>query len=263
MPAFVYLLGKFTKPSWKRVKHYGLLYIVFQVLYTFVLKYIFPEDVVISIITPLWIVWFLLATVCYTLLCFIIPKSLDDCTKKQLFVGSLILSIVIGFVPFIGVELSLSRIIVFLPFFLAGKFGYFSCTRSATVSVSCLVMSVLLVLAYILVGNANFEALYMYGGYSESNSTWLLRFMIFVVGFCVIRFLTNSVPEKRIPILTDLGSHTLFIFLGHGFLVKGIAFFFESQKSVLFTFIVSVFITLLLWIVSLCVKKIKRLRMPI
>ena len=121
MPAFVYVTGKFAKPKKKKIIFFLLLYVVFQMLYTPFLQRFYDPTIKFSLITPQWILWYLMATITYLLASYIIPSSPSLKQKKIGIFISFLISILVGFLPFVGLEFSLSRTLVFFPFFLMGK----------------------------------------------------------------------------------------------------------------------------------------------
>lgn len=260
MPAFIYLMGMFTKPSIKRIKLFISLYIPFQIAYFFLLKYITIEDsyVSFSLIEPVWIIWYLLAVVVYSALVFVIPKALSKKIKYIVVISACVIALLIGYVSFVGMEFSLSRIIVFLPFFLAGYYKLFSEKTCLGLSVILSFVAVCLVFYYILNHSPNINTLHQRLPYIFTGSDWTDRAVMFITAFCIIKLLLSIIPDKRIPILSDIGRHTLFIFLYHGFIVKFILRFYTPIYPAMFGIVVSLIIVVALWGCDIGYQKFKQ-----
>ena len=54
----------------------------------------------------------------------------------------------------------------------------------------------------------------------KASYTFLIKLFLMLIGFVWISFLLFIVPNKKVPLLSALGQHTLPVFLLHGFLVK-------------------------------------------
>lgn len=81
-------------------------------------------------ITPWWISWFLLSLICWKIAVFILPLRKN---MKAALIISVALSLIAGFIKYLDYPLSLSRTIVFFPFFLFGYYassGFFAKIRS-------------------------------------------------------------------------------------------------------------------------------------
>lgn len=270
MPAFIYITGKFSKFKKKKVIFFLVLYIVFQILYTPFMQRFYDNTIEWSIITPQWITWYLLTTVTYLFLSLFIPSSPSPLQKKIGISFSFLLSILVGFLPFIGVEFSLSRTLVFFPFFLMGKwegkgekekeekedgkkkgkkkgkgkaflFGFLG-----------LVFSLIYALKF-----GSLVALFQKCSYAAAPSVWQGRVLILVAAVLWIKFLLGVIPDRRIPIITDIGKNTLGIFLLHGFVVKLYAYYF-TIPSLFVCFLVAIVIVVALHFVQVVQKKLRK-----
>ena len=257
MPAFIFVLGKFAKPKWSRIRKFAILYLIFQPVLILFLNYVCRENVEFSLITPEWILWFLMASIVYSLFTFVLPANISNSGKKIIICCSFIVAILVGFIPFVGMKFSLSRILVFLPFFLLGKFGYFVKPCKWYFCALYLIGSIILVLVYILLSGGNNSALYMSASYTESNSTWYLRLMILAAAFGFIRFLISIMPDRTIPILTSIGKHTLFIFIAHGFVIKGLYPLYQPEIPALYALAFSVVTVIVLWGIAVLWSRFK------
>ncbi|MCH5177460.1 MAG: hypothetical protein J1F25_05505, partial [Prevotellaceae bacterium] len=123
MPLFIFISGYFSRK--KDYKHFLLdcwrllePLIIFQLL-NLGLKYRWEGYISIKdVLTPWWILWYLLSLIYWRALLQIIPKKILQNTKL-LIVASFAICILVGFLPF-NRFLSLQRTFSFLPFFFLG-----------------------------------------------------------------------------------------------------------------------------------------------
>lgn len=121
MPIFIFISGYFTKFSKKNIFKFTWIYVIWQTIYIFFLKYICMQDVEFTFIKPNWILWYIFSMLTWN----IIIKLFDTSSKikSMIFILlSIIISILVGFVEKIGYEYSLSRTITFFPYFLIGYY---------------------------------------------------------------------------------------------------------------------------------------------
>lgn len=116
MPAFVFLAGITSKPRGiaRRCLQFLTLLAVFQVAY-FLAQHLSGSDESFTWLTPDWLLWFLLSMTCWTLLTPVIARFPRMCLAL-----SVAISLTAGMGGAVGYPFSLSRTLVFLPFFVAG-----------------------------------------------------------------------------------------------------------------------------------------------
>lgn len=124
MPLFVFISGFFAKYNKSKCCNYLFLYLLLQIIHiSLSLTVIAPKsqysfiDILGFIFAPQWTLWYLLALAFWIFTLKFIKKI-----NIKLICALVILSLILGFVPFISTPLSLSRIIYFFPFFLLGKY---------------------------------------------------------------------------------------------------------------------------------------------
>lgn len=271
MPAFIYIMGRFAKPKLKRLTFFLFLYFPFQIIYTLFLQHFGFEKDPFTFLTPQWILWYLIAAIAYNLISFFIPSSPTD-MQKRIGVGlSCVIAVIVGFIPQIGTQFSLSRILVFLPFFFLGKWkmgeqeqdikrgkdgkengmndvGEKKKKEGRGIWIG--VMATMFSLIYAFSSSGNYPALWQSCGYVESQSAWYFRIFALMIGFLWIYYLLKIVHNKEIAILTSVGQHTLFIFLTHGFVVKLLIRYCKTSFNVVICFVLTVLIAIILWLVS-------------
>lgn len=231
MPAFLFLFGYYARFEPRRILFRWMVpYFIFQTLYLLFTRYILKSTVQIQYATPHWLLWYMLVCIFYQLL---IPVYNCSSTRAQLLVlgGSVVLALLAGFDQSVGYYLSLSRFLVFQPWFLLG----FYCRKNAWLPVRndsrrryllTAAGSVLLIAAsalFLLRTNLPNPLLYGSLSYSSAGSTVWMRAASMVIALNWIVFLFYVLKpflNRHIFAMTYIGQNTLPIFLLHGFLVK-------------------------------------------
>lgn len=263
MPAFIYVLGRFSKPKWKKAAYYSVLYVCFQLIYSIFFRLSGLANDNISLLTPRWIIWFLQLAAIYSVLSFIIPSSLSGKQKVIGITSSFIVALVVGFIPFIAQTFSISRVFVFFPFFLMGKWrigensNLFLQKKRVAQTVFIGTIATISSFVFCVLSKLNYSMLYQDTGYEASSSTWTLRFFAMITAVLWIIFLLSIIPNKKIPLVTSVGAHTLFIYLFHGFFVKIIFSFLFPTLNLLCSSIVAVILTVVLYFLALLFAKVR------
>ena len=122
MPLFVFCSGAFAKCDKNRiVKKYLIPYVVFQTLYGIFDVYVMEAEE-FRFLESYYVLWYILALAVWN---FVLPFFKTEGNKgKQilLLVAVVIAGLLAGYADWIGKAFSLSRILVFFPFFLAGYY---------------------------------------------------------------------------------------------------------------------------------------------
>ena len=250
MPAFIFLSGRFSKYDRQNMWKLFFLYLFFQFLYRLFAHIILGVCGAMSpdalVTTPYWLLWYLpVLLYCQSLLPLWSKLKLRG--KLFLLFLSVIAALACGYCPRIGYPLSLSRFLVFLPFFLAGKlagdFGL-KVTKHHFLPILCAAA----VLSLYLCCSGKFNAYMLYGSYSYSigyNAGIRLQSMIIAaVWIFLLLSLAQTALNKPIPILSYLGAHTLPVYLLHGFAVKYISHIYPSIPIITATICTAVVIAL-------------------
>lgn len=226
MPAFVFVTGFFAVPNANRiVKKVLYPYFVYQFLYLIFQRYYLRQGNDIQFTTPYWLLWYLLSLFCWMLLLQIIDWS--GFQKKWVLIIAILFALLSGFDRSVGTMLSLSRTIVFLPYFILGHYmrGYTDGIKTVSfykllISIIIIVISILLIVRN--VGQINAVWLYHSVSYKAGEYSIWIRGGLLIIAFSWIYFLLSIIPDKRIRILTALGQYSLPVFLLHGFVVRWI-----------------------------------------
>lgn len=230
MPLFVFVTGYFAKnnlkgtPGRKVMLQIGLQYMIFQSLYSMLDMLWFQVDSVHrSFFAPYLLLWFLASHLGWRTFMLLTRQW----TPGRQLALSVVLAVLVGYLPIDGVWLSISRTFVFLPFFVLGY--HFSDqllaylqkpkVRIAAASASLVWLLVLgLGLLHIAPG-------WLYGSltYKELGSaawmTGLFRLLLYPVQLLAGLAFLGLVPVRSGRI-TEWGRRTLYVFLLHGFVVR-------------------------------------------
>lgn len=214
MPAFVFLTGYYARFEPKKIVLKLIVpYIIFQVLY------VYFSGNRLQFTTPYWILWYLFAVIIWKLLLPLCEKKL-----KLSLIIAVIIALLAGFDDTIGYYLSLSRIIVFFPFFLLGnllskepdKLKAFT-TKKAVKALS--VVGAAAVAAVIFLLRGSIQRGWFYGSVSYSvgaYSLWI-RMLMYIAALLIILFLLSWTPRRSLGYLTRIGRYTMTVYLLHGF----------------------------------------------
>ena len=215
MPAFVFLTGYYARFEPKKIVLKLIIpYIIFQVLY------VFFSGNKLQFTTPFWILWYLFASIIWKTLIPLCEKNL----KLSLIITAVI-ALLAGFDDTVGYYFSLSRIIVFFPFFLLGsliskqpeKLKTF--TAYKTVKVASM-LGALAVAAVIFLLRSNIQRGWFYGSVSYSVGSYSLwiRLLMLIAALLVIIFLLVWTPRRNLGFITRIGRYTMTVYLLHGFI---------------------------------------------
>ncbi|SER01669.1 acyltransferase family protein [Piscibacillus halophilus] len=226
IPAFVLISGFFASgansPNYlkKLTKKLLLPYLLFQLIYNLVYVFISAGSYN-SLYDPHWTLWFLLSLFSWHILLIWFKKipAILGITLAFL-IGSLI-----GFMPLIGHEFSLSRTFVFFPFFLMGywisknQLYQFKNMKYQFVAIGFL--AVLLVISYLkpmipvdlMFGSQSYVAMDML------TTGIISRLALYGLSVLMVFSVLILIPRKRFS-FTHLGQYTLYVYLLHGVLIQ-------------------------------------------
>lgn len=232
IPAFIFISGYFAKfnPG-KIVRSLICPYIILQIAYLLFHNLIIIEEkeFTLQFTKPYWLLWYLMAMSFYYLL---IPFFQTQDKHRQILTISvaIIVSLLAGYDSSIGYHLTLSRFLVFLPYFLAGQ--YFRTDHEQITdkwqssqllriftNITAFTGAVYSVF-YIL--NTRLSSYVLYGSlhYAKLNYGPATRLLLLLFAACWIIILFRLIPDKKIPFASYIGKHTFWIFVLHGFVVE-------------------------------------------
>ena len=225
MAFFVLLNGYYARFNILRIlKHFIWPYFFFQTA-AFCLRYfVLHNNISLQYTTPLFTLWYLLTMAFYYLL---IPALRRLQNRKIIFLllgASFLVSLLIGFIPSVGGFLSLSRTIVFFPFFLLGYYHKIlidPLAAKAAQNRKLLIPFIAVIAAgeiFLVASKVPVSALWFSFGYAETGSL-LIRFIAEATAFSWIVLLLVLLPGRKIRFLTEAGKHTMPVYLIHGLLI--------------------------------------------
>ena len=232
MPCFLFITGWFARFRLKKLlRSLVLPYLVFQTLYLLFDYFVLENQengFSLQYTTPYWLLWYLLAVIFYYLL---LPVLKTQSKKKAAAVIVLLaaLSIAAGFVSSIGRWLSLSRAIVFFPFFMSGYYlsNTFDPVRIRTIfrkyKARLIVFSAAVMAAcecYFLKTGIHRSAFFGSFPYESSGTNAGVRLLIGICAVCAILLLLLIVPNRKLGLLTFIGQNTMAVYLLHGFIQR-------------------------------------------
>lgn len=210
MPLFVFVSGYLTRCT--RHPNYGKIltklvvpYLVFQTV--FCIYYRKP----LQFTTPWWILWYVMALAVWRLSVPIFA-AVPENRRWWVIAGAFLLGYAVGFDQTVGYYLSLSRVLVFLPFFLLGLYRLPG-LAGKQVPRWLLLAAALGVLALLAglsgIPGSRFYGSRPYGGDASASLARLFQYGgALVVGGAVLAF----TPHRRC-VLTQIGRHSMAIYL--------------------------------------------------
>lgn len=232
MPLFVGVTGYFARHNLKGragnkvLRQIALQYVIFQLLYLLFDYLIFKvPGITHNFFVPYLLIWFLMGHLIWRcMLRLFIHRNI-----RYPVLLSIIIGLLVGFLPLDGAWLALSRSFVYLPFFIIGynwNFAtIFTSIRSWLRPLGLFVSTALLLIIFKNVQVINpvwFMNNMTYRELGWLDAPWnpiLLRLCIYGIEFIAAASFLAWVPQRSCAI-TDLGRRTLYVFLIHGFITR-------------------------------------------
>ena len=200
-------------------------YVVFQTLYFFFNTYVLKNTgVTYNFTDPAWTLWYLLSLAFWGVIVQFIKK-----VDIKVILMAFVIGLLAGFNNKIGSYLSLSRTLVFFPFFLLGfycnknkiDFDKFKKNKLFVIVISLL--SVVIVLGlYLYLNNINVMWLYSFLSYQSLNYNLIIRFGIYLVALILSAMIMIVVPNSKIYKITNIGINSMVVYLLHGFVIRSL-----------------------------------------
>ena len=229
MPAFLFISGLFSKRTvqadkynWKKLLPYVLVCLVLGFLRDLSIHIRKPEHG-FSFYDQNKISWFMLALFASYSIAWLLRKY----PPKYVFPATIVVGLAVGYVPFISEGFSLSRIIVFFPFFYAGymldrnRFAEFLDKKAVRAGgafvfllwfVICVVFEKhVYLLRRLFTGQNNYDEIPNALGPAE----FLYRGLAYLISAVVILGFFTLVPRLYVPHMTELGARTLSVYFWH------------------------------------------------
>lgn len=244
MPLFAFASGFFAKPinNIKELKKPLLQFITFEIIYAIIIglaMFTRPDNMefftsqvsstdpwsqVMLLFTPVWILWYLWAMLCWKLLISFIPK------KNFFLILSFIFAILVGAVEVFDGAFSLQRVFCFFPFYFAGYFiNYDQLTGLINkVKPYRLTALVMIPIALFFMKDINYSWFYFSDYYAYLDVSFIQGALIRTVTLIWAMYMSLMVlcylPVKQNK-LTKYGTNTLYIYLGHGVIMIFVLYF--------------------------------------
>lgn len=221
MPAFIFASGYMSKSersqSKKSLLKLLLYYLVFNTGMMIFLN-IF-KGTQVNLLTPYNSYWYLLSLIAWR-------ATIKDLSKvKGILPISIIIAILIGFWPEFSNVLSIRRTIAFFPFFLLGyTYEKEKLTemlekknlKKTLIYLGVLITAVIGLFVFVNMKNISLNMLLM-GTYKTPIDT-LYRILIFVIAIIMTILVLLVTPNKKIPLISNIGRNSLLIYLVHRFI---------------------------------------------
>lgn len=282
IPLLVFMSGYFAKFDVKKIVFQLLIPLLFfQGLYCLFDYLLFGNNQIQYLVMPFWLLWYLLSLICWRFSVFLLEKIKKIEWKTVSILLAFTLGLAVGYLPFMTRAFSLSRTFVFFPFFLLGyffkekDFSLNNLSLKKKVVIKVFAGIILLAFAFFPFFFNIFPKELLYGAncYQNIQQSKIpligLRGILYAISLCFIFGILLLSPKKELPILSILSKNSIQIYLLHGFFVmffKKIRPFPDENVSILYTFLVSLGIVLLITFVMLgiekCREKIKRKNSP-
>lgn len=222
MPAFIFISGYFSKRNLSGkalITKLGIPYLAYEVIYYFLYIVVLHKETKLYLTMPKFSLWYLLAL--------FIWRAVTPLVKKipHYIIFSVIAGLLIGCSDMKDNFLSLPRVIVFYPYFLAGTvFERKLLTKLRTQTNQCLAFAGVLVFT-LFFGLFSYHIEYspkiFYGRYNYDFlgqtvlEGMICRLICYGIGFAVTIALMLLVSEKR-TVYSYIGGRTMAIYLFHG-----------------------------------------------
>jgi fucose 4-O-acetylase-like acetyltransferase len=255
MPAFVFLAGITTKPNARSLIRPFILLVVFQALYEGVFS-LHSGHYIGNPLQPYWLLWFLLSLIFWR----VISLTFSEVRSEFALLVALVAALLSGCIPNIGYTLSLSRTLVFLPFFIAGFFyGRTVLEKIARLNpLHCLLALPLFCIPSLIDLRWPFNIGWLYGSSNyaalgvEMPNAILIR-LAQILSASVLTLLFFAVIPKNECWMSRRGSRVMSVYLLHGFIVLAVGKFIKGAHphNIEIIFASAVGSMIIVWLLSL------------
>lgn len=233
MPLFVLISGYFARfDAHKILKKIIAPYLCIQLCCAIGSRVVGGEGTGGQLTTPYWYLWYLPALAVWKIS---IPFIDTEDVRKQrlILLGSVAAALLAGYDDTVGYYMSLSRIIVFYPYFLLGYYAgkakkrgsrayriFEKMDRWKCAAVLALCVAVIFVISPVI------DYRWLYGAYSYSELGYMPmhRIVVYILGVVQCLCILKLMSSKKCC-LSEVGKRSMYIYLGHApgvFLVRKI-----------------------------------------
>lgn len=233
MAAFVFVSGYLAKFSKKKILKLVMFYLIFQTIWG-LCDSIQNKYLCINYFVPYWIMWYLFALIIFYAL---LPLfDVKERYKQFLILLSLFcLSLIAGYIGWVGYNFSLSRIFTFMPIFFLGYYLknskifnelilFENAKLKYVVSLKIIAILTIPLLIYLTI-DFPFNKYMLYGSHSYSFAGFnpAIKIFIYFLSITWTFLLLILLPKQKILIISHIGENTMPIYLLHGFILRPIS----------------------------------------
>lgn len=227
MPAFVFVSGAFSKkyikkgaPQLNKLAGYFILYTIYKIVLWMLSCHYQEQDFKFDLLSEGSAPWYLLAMIIWLLILPVFAKL--KCTWGMML--ALFISIFIPLNDSLGIFLSMSRVVIFLPFFIGGYYFKLEYVEKLQKSIyKILALLILMLVALFVITNIDFIARYsslLYADHSYAflrtsvGNALLLKIGWYLIATFMLFALLALCPKKKFC-FSYIGSRTLSIYIFH------------------------------------------------
>ena len=221
MPVFAFVSGLFVRDIHlciKQLRRTMIIYVTFQ-LGAVVLTWGRT-----SLLTPYWHLWYLLSLCTWLGAAWIWMRFGKLRHRRAVVLLCVISGCAVGFAPWAGRVLSVSRTVVFLPYFMAGVMRDGETVRLKRGYVLLLLATAMILMA--VCRNMPTAFLYQASPYSGEQDLFY-RIVCYIVGAAGCAAALTFVPDKRY-VFTKIGADTMWVYLLHAPMVLAVRAFYTE-----------------------------------
>ncbi len=228
MPVFVWISGRFASFNWKRILQKLVYpYLLFQAIYLVFTNVVLdiPRDYQFHM--PYWLLWYMMAMIQWSLT---IPllKRIPGNWRWVFLGGTVVVSLLVGYVSDIYYDWNLGRFFYYYPFFCCGYFCKqykFTPTKKLRIGFAAGTAVILVVLYFF---NLPLHVEWWYGAVPYENAVAnyspLHRIVLYAVAVVIGGCILMNMPNKQMRI-SKIGQNCTPIYYWHGFIVKLVILF--------------------------------------
>lgn len=228
IPLFVLISGYFAKNIGsgdylnKVISRLIVPYLLFESLYSLFDFWIYDRtELKFSYFTPYWLMWFFLSMILWKVA---MPYIIRIRYALPIVIAIAILA---GYANDAQYYASVSRTLVFFPFFLIGYYMDKSWIEKLRTPTMRIISGIGLILTYILISSYGYmyKKEWFFGSFSYESlghpewSAGLYRVAVYVAAVLIGGMVMILVPQRLLPWISTMGTNTLYTYLLHGFIV--------------------------------------------
>ncbi len=229
MPLFMFLTGLFSK-GFVEAPRFNVNKIISYVLVFYFIKitihltlYFCRGKGNFSFLTEKGTPWYIFATAVFMSVTYVIKRF----NAKKILLISFALSLMVGYVSEIGDVLTLSKLFTFYPYFFLGymldRENVMGFVNKKGVRFAGLAVLVVYTIGIFMIGDKLLSLRYVFSGnnpYIEFGAEWypfgaLLRLGCYILSIIIGFAVLSVMPNKRIPVFTNIGAKTLTVYSLH------------------------------------------------